>query len=148
MAKDYYAVLGVKKNADEKEIRSAYRKLARKYHPDVNANDKTAEAKFKEVSEAYEVLSDSEKRKMYDQYGDNWENLQNFSTNGGGGGVHFDFSGAGGGANFFEQIFSNFKGGRQDDDFGFEFSGQGAQARDIEKVIELTLEEIDSGTKR
>src|SRR5688572_33234679 len=110
MAKDYYAVLGVKKNADEKEIRSAYRKLARKYHPDVNANDKTAEAKFKEVSEAYEVLSDSEKRKMYDQYGDNWENLQNFGANGGGG-VHFDFSGAGAGGNFFEQIFGNFRGG-------------------------------------
>jgi molecular chaperone DnaJ len=146
MAKDYYATLGVKKGADEKEIRSAYRKLARKYHPDVNANDKTAEAKFKEVSEAYEVLSDPEKRKMYDQFGSNWENMQNFGGNGGG--VHFDFENMGGGANFFEQIFGNFKGGRQDDDFGFQFSGHGAQPRDIEKVIELSLEEIDSGTKR
>ncbi len=67
--KDYYSVLGVSRNASEKEIKSAYRKLARKYHPDVNPGDKSAEEKFKEVSEANEVLSDAEKRKKYDQFG-------------------------------------------------------------------------------
>src|SRR5688500_12857596 len=105
MARDFYEILGVKRNADAKEIKSAYRKLARKYHPDVNQNDKTAEAKFKEVSRAHDVLSDPEKRKLYDQYGENFENLQ---TGGQGGGVHFDFGGAGGQGNgfqFFEQIF-------------------------------------------
>src|SRR5271169_4342780 len=67
--KDYYATLGVKKTASTEDIRKAYRKLARKYHPDVNPGDKSAEEKFKEVSEANEVLSDPEKRKKYDQFG-------------------------------------------------------------------------------
>ena len=67
--RDYYEVLGIKKSADEKEIKSAYRKLAKKYHPDVNPNDKKAEQLFKEVTEAYNVLSDQEKRKLYDQFG-------------------------------------------------------------------------------
>src|SRR5579875_3346330 len=73
MATDFYKTLGVPRGADEKEIKAAYRKLARKYHPDVNPNDKTAEAKFKEISEAYDVLGDVEKRKLYDQYGSNWD---------------------------------------------------------------------------
>ena len=146
MARDYYEVLGVKKGADAKEIKSAYRKLARKYHPDVNQNDKAAEAKFKEISQAHEVLSDPEKRKLYDQYGPNFDNLQ---TGGGqGGGANFDFggSGQGNGFQFFEQIFGGGRGQVQDMDFGaYE---RGAPARDLEKVVELTLEEIDSGTKR
>ena len=65
--KDYYKILGVDRNADEKEIKRAYRRLARKHHPDVNPGDKAAEALFKEINEAYEVLSDAEKRKKYDQ---------------------------------------------------------------------------------
>ena len=70
MAKrDYYDVLGIQKNADEKEIKRAYRKLAKKYHPDTNAGNKQAEERFQEITEAYNVLSDSEKRKLYDQYG-------------------------------------------------------------------------------
>lgn len=73
--KDYYALLGVKKNATDKEIKSAYRRLARKYHPDVNPGDKSAEDKFKEVSEAYDVLSDKEKRRKYDAYGDQWKHI-------------------------------------------------------------------------
>ncbi|HSI71573.1 MAG TPA: DnaJ domain-containing protein, partial [Fimbriimonas sp.] len=89
MAKDYYGTLGVSRNADQKDIKSAYRKLARKYHPDVNPNDKAAEAKFKEISEANDVLSDPEKRKLYDQYGANWEQAQHFGGAGGGGGVDF-----------------------------------------------------------
>ena len=66
---DYYDVLGINKNADEKTIKKAYRKLAKKYHPDINPGDSNAEAKFKEVTEAYSVLSDPEKKKMYDQFG-------------------------------------------------------------------------------
>ena len=73
MAKDFYSALGVPKTASEKEIRSAYRKLARKHHPDVNPGDKAAEAKFKEITSAYEVLSDADKRRKYDKYGDRWE---------------------------------------------------------------------------
>src|SRR5918911_1721011 len=77
MAKrDYYEVLGVAKSASEKEIRQAYRKLARKYHPDLNPNDKQAEARFKEIGEAYEVLSDADKRKKYDRYGHNWQHAE------------------------------------------------------------------------
>jgi DnaJ-class molecular chaperone len=71
--KDYYEILGVKRDASEKDLRSAYRKLARKYHPDVNPGDKAAEETFKEINGAYEVLSDAEKRKKYDRYGDRWE---------------------------------------------------------------------------
>src|SRR4051794_38746525 len=73
MPSDYYSTLGVSKTASEKEIRSAYRKLARKLHPDVNPNDKSSEARFKEVNAAYDVLSDADKRKKYDRHGDNWE---------------------------------------------------------------------------
>ena len=75
---DYYKILGVKKTASEKEIKKAYRKLARKYHPDLNPNDKIAEKKFKEINEANEVLSDPEKRKKYDKYGKDWEHAEHF----------------------------------------------------------------------
>ena len=67
--RDYYEVLGINRSADEKEIKRAYRKLAKKYHPDMNPGDKQAEQKFKEITEAYNVLSDQEKKKLYDQYG-------------------------------------------------------------------------------
>src|SRR5690349_2480646 len=70
--KDYYATLGVAKTASDKEIKQSYRKLARKHHPDVNPGDKAAEAKFKEINEAYEVLGDPDKRKKYDELGANW----------------------------------------------------------------------------
>ena len=99
--KDYYKILGVDKNATTEEIKKAFRKLAMKYHPDRNQNDKTAEEKFKEITEANEVLSDPEKRKKYDTLGANWKQYQhagganpndffrNFGGAGGGGGYHF-----------------------------------------------------------
>ena len=147
MATDYYKTLGVSRTADEKEIKTAYRKLARKYHPDVNPNDKSAESRFKEISEAYDVLGDSEKRPLYDQYGANWdqaaqggvsaEDVGGFNIpNGGGFG---DFS------SIFEQMFSGGRGGRVGVDFrDFEVH----QPADVEKTIEIPLEEIDSGGKR
>ena len=151
MAKDYYQILGVPKGADEKEIKSAYRKLARKYHPDVNPNDKAAEAKFKEMSEAYEVLSDSEKRAMYDQYGSNWEQAQHFNSHGGGDSGHFgDYShmgGVGGFENIFEHLFSGGRssGTRMNMNYG---DIESMQPRDVEKTVEISLEEIDTGTQR
>src|SRR5579884_2185190 len=81
--KDYYKILGVAKDADDKDIKSAYRRMARKYHPDVNPGDKGAEDRFKDVGEAYEVLSDKDKRAKYDQYGEQWKA---FSQAGGFGG--------------------------------------------------------------
>src|SRR6201988_3683607 len=77
--RDYYEILGVARNAKEDEIKKAYRKLARKYHPDLNPNNKQSEEKFKEVQEAYEVLSDSGKRQKYDQLGANWKNGAEFT---------------------------------------------------------------------
>src|ERR1017187_482524 len=135
---DYYETLGVPRKADTEEIRKAYRKLARKHHPDLNPGDKSAEERFKNVQEAYDVLSDAKKRPMYDQFGFYSEN--GFAGAGGPGapgageshGAHFDFSGfdfseagapggggrrpegAGGGASAggFRDIFSQFFGGR------------------------------------
>ncbi|MHB8105394.1 MAG: DnaJ domain-containing protein, partial [Dehalococcoidales bacterium] len=76
--KNYYDILGVSKNATDKDIKQAYRRLARKFHPDVNPGDKTAEAKFKEINAAYEVLSDKAKRQKYDKYGDKWQYADQF----------------------------------------------------------------------
>src|SRR6201989_2346140 len=81
--KDYYSTLGVSKTASDKELKQAFRKLARKYHPDVNPNDKSAEAKFKEINEAYEVLGDPEKRKKYDELGSNWRLYEQAGAAGG-----------------------------------------------------------------
>src|ERR1051326_5488304 len=75
---DYYKLLGVEKNATQEDIKKAYRKLARKYHPDVNPNDKEAHKKFQQINEANEVLSDPEKRKKYDQYGKDWQHAEQF----------------------------------------------------------------------
>ena len=139
MAKDYYNILSVDRRADDKAIKAAYRRLARKYHPDLNPNDPTAEAKFKQASEAYAVLSDSEKRKKYDMLGSNWEQLQNvgervsdrFQTGFGGG---FD--------TLFEQIFSQMSGDAHTPQV------RQVPPRDVSKDVEVTLEEIDTGTER
>src|SRR4026207_2486777 len=95
--KDYYQTLGVTKTSTEKEIKQAFRKLARKFHPDVNPGDKTAESKFKEINEAYEVLGDAEKRRKYDELGANWRMYEQAQQQGQGfGGSPFGFGGAGG----------------------------------------------------
>src|SRR5919107_633612 len=120
--KDYYEILGVKKDAKADEIKKSYRKLARKHHPDVNPNDKAAEDKFKEVQEAYDVLSDEKKRKVFDRFGYYNDNLDPDSpfgagaaAGGGAGGFDFsgfDFSGGGsGGGSSFRDIFSDLFGG-------------------------------------
>ncbi|MCP9611919.1 DnaJ C-terminal domain-containing protein [Coprobacter tertius] len=123
---DYYKILGVNKTATTEEIKKAYKKLARKYHPDVNPNDDSAHRRFQEINEANEVLSDPEKRKKYDQYGENWKHADEFEaqkqrygqSSGGfggdfGGGYWSSDEGFGGGSgfsDFFEQMFG---GGRQ-----------------------------------
>ena len=106
--RDYYEVLGVAKTASEDEIKSAYRKLAKKYHPDLNPGNAEAEAKFKEVNEAYGVLSDADKRAKYDQYG-----TADPQAGFGGGGFSGGFGGFGGGgfSGGFEDIFENIFGG-------------------------------------
>jgi len=121
---DYYELLGVPRKASVKDIRTAFRKLARKYHPDLNPGDKAAEEKFKQIQEAYDVLSDSKKRQMYDQYGFYSENLPPGGYPGGheganDPGVNFDFGGfdfgggaGGGGGASFRDLFSQFFGGR------------------------------------
>jgi len=114
--KDYYAVLGVAKTADTKEVKKAYRRLARKYHPDLNPGDRTAEAKFKEVSEAYEVLSDPEKRQQYDRFGQYWQQggrtTAGQSRAGAGAGAGgFDFSQYSDFDEFIETLLGNMGGG-------------------------------------
>src|SRR3984957_15825648 len=90
---DYYELLGVSRKAAQKEIRQAYRKLARKYHPDLNPGDKSSEEKFKQVQEAYDVLSDAKKRQIYDQYGFEVPGAGGMPAPGDTGDVHFDFGG-------------------------------------------------------
>jgi curved DNA-binding protein len=114
--KDYYAVLGVSKTADSGEVKKAYRRLARKYHPDMNPGDRAAEAKFKEVSEAYEVLSDAEKRQQYDRYGQYWQQASRAGAAGspgspGGAAAGFDFSQYSDFDEFIETLLGNMGGG-------------------------------------
>src|SRR5262245_10382429 len=98
--KDYYSTLGVAKTATEKEIKQAFRKLARKFHPDVNPGDKSAEGKFKEINEAYEVLGDADKRKKYDELGANWRMYEQAGASGTGAGGPFAGGSPFGGGNW------------------------------------------------
>jgi len=165
--KDYYKILGVEKTATKEEISKAFRKLAVKYHPDKNPNNKAAEEKFKEITEAHEVLSDPEKRKKYDALGANWNQYQTsgggfedfFSQFGGAGrgsGTTYEFSGdfgdlfggmGGGFSNFFESFFG---GRRRQASSGF--SSQGFQSQqtgiDVEANLHITLEEAFNGSER
>jgi DnaJ-class molecular chaperone len=174
--KDYYEVLGVPKNASEKDIKQAFRKLARKYHPDVNPGDRGAEQKFKEINEAHEVLSDPEKRRKYDQLGANWKQYEQYARGAGGGaggpgfgGFRVEFEGGGGGfSDFFKTFFGGgidlddlfgqagggFRAGRSEGGrvrSGRGFSGFGAEPprpRDVSATIEVSLEESFHGTTR
>ena len=152
--KDYYEILGVPKSASTKEIKAAYRKLARKWHPDVNpTKKKEAEEKFKEIAEANEVLSDPEKRRRYDSLGADWQQqAQNFGAGraygrGGDGGVHFDFEdlGEGGFSDFFQTFFSDFARGRGAPGTR---ARRGMRGNDVEYGIELGLRDAYAGGTR
>jgi len=151
--KDYYKILGVAKSATEKEIKAAYRKLARKHHPDVNPGNKEAEARFKEINEAYEVLGDKEKRKRYDELGANWDAFGRGTGPGRpwpGGGVRVDFEDLGGGGGFSDFFRTFFGGGGGFGGFGGVPGGEEAftPAADAEGEVELTLAEVFRGTTR
>jgi curved DNA-binding protein len=169
--KDYYTILGVSKTATPEEIKQAFRKLARKYHPDVNPNNKQAEARFKEINEAYEVLSDPDKRKKYDQFGQYWKQAgEGFPS-----GVNvdmggFDFSQYGSFDDFINELLGRFggasprSGGRQQtysyrtstgaspgfggfNDFGFQDVGT-STGQDSEAAIALTFSEAFHGVQK
>ncbi len=143
--KDYYATLGVTKTATQDEIRKAFRKLARQHHPDVSKDKKGAEAKFKEINEANEVLSDEEKRKRYDELGSDWDKPGRPQRGGG-----FDFNGGGGGGQGgFSDFFESFFGGRgAGSKRGRGFDGFAQRGQDVEFDLPLTIEEILSGGKK
>ena len=171
--KDYYATLGVAKTASADEIKRAYRKLARKHHPDLNPGDKAAEAKFKDVNEANEVLGDPDKRKKYDELGANWRMYEQAPPTGGapGGDWSGPFGGAGGAtyrtmtpeemqemfggggtgdADPFSSFFHTFFGGRGTGGGAGagRRSGRMRRGRDLDAAVDLTLEEAFHGTTR
>ena len=155
--RDYYAVLGVPRTASEKDLKTAYRKLARKHHPDVNPGDKRSEAQFKEIGEAYSVLSDQEKRKKYDRWGHNWEKIDQAQSAGAGnsgrtagrttwtgtadgapGGFNVESDDLGG---LFEQLFGRTAGRTR-------VRSAPRKGADTEQPVEITLEEAFNGTQR
>jgi curved DNA-binding protein len=168
--KDYYSTLGVAKTASEKEVKAAYRKLARKWHPDVNPGDKAAETKFKEINESYEVLGDPEKRKKYDELGANWRMYEQAGAGAGspfGGQWNVNVGGGQGGfrtvtqdemadlfgeSNPFSDFFTTFFGGGGGLGGGARVRTGGRAAhrkgRDLEHEIELSLEEAYNGATR
>jgi DnaJ-class molecular chaperone len=166
---DYYKTLGVDRKASDAEIKSAYRKLARKFHPDVNPNNKEAETRFKQINEAYQVVSDPEKRKKYDELGADWEHgvsqeemmrryAQQRSAAGGGGGADFgaDFGGGGDFSDFFSQFFGGSArraGGRSRGTASrgfsnFDFDTEPARAPDLRAEVGITLLDAVKGAKR
>ena len=144
--KDYYKTIGVSRTAVPNEIKAVYRRLARKYHPDVNPGDGAAEARFKEINEAYEVLSDPEKRKRYDMFGSNWRRTGSFDDairqSGGQEASFGDFFGGGGPgfSEFFEALFGAGLGGRAQEE-------SSVQA-DVEENFEVSLAEVLIGGRR
>jgi molecular chaperone DnaJ len=139
MKRDYYEVLGISRDADDQQIKKAYRKLARELHPDVNCEDPDCEEKFKEATEAYEVLSDSEKRSLYDVYG------HDGLRRGAGG---FGFDGFPGFGDIFENLFGAFGGFAGGSPFGRSQPAGPAKGEDLAVDIELTLEEAAFGVER
>lgn len=136
---DYYKILGIKRDATQEEIKKAYRRLAKRFHPDLNKDDPQAKSRFQEINEANEVLSDPEKRRRYDEYGENWKQSENFGTgsNSNGNSWSYGFGGFGQGdrsengfSDFFEQLFGK----------GFKNRGINRGA-DIQATLQLTLQE-------
>lgn len=169
--KDYYATLAVSKTATDKEIKQAFRKLARKHHPDVNPGDKAAESKFKEINEAYEVLGDPAKRKKYDELGANWRAYEQAERAGGpnpfAGQWNVNVGGGQGGfrtmtqeemeemfgdqnpfSDFFTTFFGGGFGGGETSARGARGRGRSRHGRDVEHEIELSLEDAYHGTTR
>jgi len=170
--KDYYSILGVDRNASEKDIRRAYRRLARQFHPDVNPGDKRAEERFKEINEAYEVLSDPDKRAKYDRLGASWQQWQRMGRDpgqfdwsqwftGAPGGTRVEWSGdlgdlfGGAGADMFSDFFRAIFGGMGSTGYTrtagdpFHRAGQRTmRGQDVEAPVEITLEEAFHGTTR
>lgn len=167
--KDYYKILGVAKSANADDIKKAYRKLARKYHPDVNPGDKSAEAKFKEINEAYEVLSDPDKRKRYDTLGPNWQDQFGFGSptgarsrtyspsgsragsagGAGAGDIPYNFEDPTGFSDFFETLFGRRSSGTSTSTRTRTGFGLGPRkGEDIEQPVEVSLREAYTGTRR
>ncbi len=173
--RDYYKILNVGKNANQDEIKKAYRKLAREYHPDVNPDDPNAEEKFKDINEAYQVLSDDEKREKYDRFGSQWKHYQQtggraedfdwsqWAAQGQRGGAQYrtvtqeefeqmfggGMGGFGGFSDFFETLFGGVAGARAARRPAGQTSYQRTQrGQDIEHAVEITLEEAFHGTTR
>ncbi len=166
--KDYYQVLGVEKKSSEKEIKKAFRRLARQYHPDVNPDNPQAEERFKEINEAYEVLSDQEKRQKYDQLGADWQRWQQTGGRPGdfnwgrwtsgrpGDGVNVRygtpedmedlFGGGSAFSDFFSQVFGGTGGGRGGR--GYQYQMRPQRGQDYEQPVEITLQEAHQGTTR
>ncbi len=169
--KDYYDTLGISRGASESEIKAAFRKQARKHHPDVNPGDANAEERFKDVNEAYEVLSDADKRKLYDRYGEEWqrykeagytgdepqnagrrttsEDFGTWFTGNSGGFSNADFGSSGGDhSDFFETLFGNFGGGRRGTETFTRSTPRPRRGQDIDAEVEVTFDEAFRGTTR
>lgn len=168
--KNYYDVLGVDRTTDDAALKAAFRKAARKHHPDVNPGDPNAEERFKDVNEAYEVLSDPDKRKLYDRYGEEWqrykdagytgdepaggqrrassEDFGSWFTGSSGGAGRPDFSSTSDHSDFFETLFGSFGGGRRGSDSFTRATPRPRRGQDIDAEVDVSFDEAFKGTTR